>query len=89
MTPAVFPAPLHYRALQEQKNTALIGPVPFILCPHYIDTESKTRFDVVEEISETAEISEYPTEESSSDAGIRCFRFGLGSSIIYVSIRKY
>ena len=58
-----------------------LGPPPLIFCPDYTDTGSKTGFDVVEDISETVEISEYPTEESFSDAGIGCFRFGLGSSI--------
>ena len=32
-------------------------------------------------ISETVEISEYSTEESSANTGVRCFRQGLGSSM--------
>ncbi len=59
-----------------------LGPPPLIFCQDYPDTESKTAFDVVEDISETVKISEYPTKESFSDVGDRCLEFGLGSSYV-------
>ena len=58
-----------------------LGPPSLTFCTDEPDTGSKTGFDLVEDVSETMEISEYSTKESFSDTGVRCFRHGLGSSM--------
>ena len=58
-----------------------LGPPPLIFCTDYPDSGSETGLDLVEDISETVEISEYSTEESSANTGVRCLRPGLGSSV--------
>ena len=58
-----------------------LGPPPLIFCTDYPDSGSETGLDLVEDISETVEISEYSTEESSANTGDGCFRPGLGCNM--------
>ena len=55
-----------------------LGLPPLIFCTDYSDSGSQTGSDLVEDTSETVEISEYSTKETSFDTGVRCFRSLLG-----------
>ena len=75
----VYVTELNTTPLRAEKHS--LGPPLLTFCTDYPDTGSKTGFDLVEDVSETMEISEYSTKEIFSDTGVRCFRPGLGSSM--------